>query len=260
MSTPFQPIEIPPGVVAKPTKKMRSSNWAEVNMVRWREGLLMPMGGQSQKSFATNISVSAAEAFTTSSLTISLASNPGTIRPGMPVTDSSLGGASVGTAASVGPGSGTIAAAAAFTTDYDAINMPPNPGWVIAGMPVTDTANGQSIGTVKSYAPFSVIRNTFTAFNAGDTVLNMGGPISGVLPGMTVFDRDQNQALGVVHSFLGHTLTLTAGAPFYSPTGEDQLVFSSGANFILVLTDFITHNSVGPNDPLSVGGSSSWDL
>ena len=48
MSSDFRPIEIPPGVVATPTKKMRSSNWAEVNMVRWREGLLTPMGGQQQ--------------------------------------------------------------------------------------------------------------------------------------------------------------------------------------------------------------------
>jgi hypothetical protein len=50
VSTPFKPIEIPPGVVAMPTKKMRSSNWAEVNFVRWREGQLTPMGGQAQLS------------------------------------------------------------------------------------------------------------------------------------------------------------------------------------------------------------------
>lgn len=48
MSTPFRPVEIPPGVVATATKKMRSSNWAEVNFVRWREGQLTPMGGQAQ--------------------------------------------------------------------------------------------------------------------------------------------------------------------------------------------------------------------
>lgn len=48
MSTPFKPLEIPPGVVALATKKMRSSNWSEVNFIRWREGQLMPMGGQAQ--------------------------------------------------------------------------------------------------------------------------------------------------------------------------------------------------------------------
>ena len=46
MSTDFRPVEIPPGVVAKPTKKMRSSNWAEVNAVRWTEGQMSPIGGQ----------------------------------------------------------------------------------------------------------------------------------------------------------------------------------------------------------------------
>jgi hypothetical protein len=50
MSTQFKPIEIPPGVVATPTKKQRSSNWSEVNLIRWREGQLMPMGGQAQLS------------------------------------------------------------------------------------------------------------------------------------------------------------------------------------------------------------------
>jgi hypothetical protein len=48
MSSQFRPIQIPPGVVSMPTKKMQSSNWAEVNFIRWREGQLMPMGGQSQ--------------------------------------------------------------------------------------------------------------------------------------------------------------------------------------------------------------------
>jgi hypothetical protein len=50
MSTQFRPIEIPPGVVANPTKQMRSSNWAEVNLCRWVEGQLAPVGGQSQYS------------------------------------------------------------------------------------------------------------------------------------------------------------------------------------------------------------------
>ena len=48
MSSQFRPLQIPPGVVAMATKKMSSSNWAEVNMVRWREGQLTPMGGQAQ--------------------------------------------------------------------------------------------------------------------------------------------------------------------------------------------------------------------
>ena len=51
MSTKFFPLQIPPGVVATPTKKIRSSNWAEVNLVRWTQGQLAPVGGQSQYNF-----------------------------------------------------------------------------------------------------------------------------------------------------------------------------------------------------------------
>ena len=51
MSTQFRPLEIPPGVMAMPTKKMRSSAWAEVNMVRWVETQMAPVGGQSKYNF-----------------------------------------------------------------------------------------------------------------------------------------------------------------------------------------------------------------
>ena len=51
MSTQFRPLEIPPGVVAKPTKQQRSSNWAEVHLMRWVEGQMQPVGGQSQYGF-----------------------------------------------------------------------------------------------------------------------------------------------------------------------------------------------------------------
>jgi len=44
----LSPLEIPPGVVATPTKRMRSSNWSEVNAVRWREGQMWPIGGQEK--------------------------------------------------------------------------------------------------------------------------------------------------------------------------------------------------------------------
>ena len=51
MSTQFRPLEIPPGVVAKATKQQRSSNWAETNLMRWVEGQMTPVGGQSQYNF-----------------------------------------------------------------------------------------------------------------------------------------------------------------------------------------------------------------
>ena len=52
MSTAFRALEIPPGVVSKPTKNQRSSNWAEVNCMRWVEGQLSPIGGQAQYNYS----------------------------------------------------------------------------------------------------------------------------------------------------------------------------------------------------------------
>ena len=46
MSTQFRPLEIPPGVVAKSTKQMSSTNWSEVNLMRWVEGQMGPVGGR----------------------------------------------------------------------------------------------------------------------------------------------------------------------------------------------------------------------
>ena len=51
MSTPFRPLEIPPGVQSMPTKQMRSTAWSEVNLIRWVEGQLAPVGGQSQYAY-----------------------------------------------------------------------------------------------------------------------------------------------------------------------------------------------------------------
>ena len=52
MTTAFKPLTLPPGVVATATKKMSSTNYAEVNMVRWVEGQLAPIGGQTKYNFS----------------------------------------------------------------------------------------------------------------------------------------------------------------------------------------------------------------
>ena len=51
MTSQFKPLTIPPGVVAQATKKMGSTNYSEVNMVRWVEGQLTPIGGQTRYDF-----------------------------------------------------------------------------------------------------------------------------------------------------------------------------------------------------------------
>jgi hypothetical protein len=48
----FTPVQIPPGVVTQPTKTMRSSNWSEVNLMRWIEGEMQPIGGQAQYNYS----------------------------------------------------------------------------------------------------------------------------------------------------------------------------------------------------------------
>jgi hypothetical protein len=48
----FVPLALPPGVVTTPTKNMNSSNWAEVNLMRWVEGQLQPVGGQQQYAYS----------------------------------------------------------------------------------------------------------------------------------------------------------------------------------------------------------------
>jgi hypothetical protein len=51
VSTQFKPLSIPPGVVATATKQMSSTNYAAVNMVRWVEGRLSPVGGQAKYNY-----------------------------------------------------------------------------------------------------------------------------------------------------------------------------------------------------------------
>ena len=100
MSTPFNPIEIPPGVVAKATKKMRSSNWAEVNMIRWREGQLQPVGGQAQfVNSAFSIRFLSTASWGVGDTVIHMVANNGTVRPSMSVSET-FTGTSVGTVAS----------------------------------------------------------------------------------------------------------------------------------------------------------------
>jgi hypothetical protein len=47
----MQPLEIPPGVVAMPTTRMRSTNWSAVNAIRWIEGQMQPLGGQEKLAY-----------------------------------------------------------------------------------------------------------------------------------------------------------------------------------------------------------------
>lgn len=51
---PIKPInlEIPPGVVAVPTKSSKSTNWQETNLMRWTQTRMQPIGGWAELNFA----------------------------------------------------------------------------------------------------------------------------------------------------------------------------------------------------------------
>ena len=439
MSTAFKPIEIPPGVVAKATKKMRSSNWAEVNLMRWREGQLMPMGGQSQMSSVVNgvdqykfaskcrrvhgwldingvyhiaylceqniyvdtggqlaeitpvdglappsglsagygdglfsppppaVSiygnppagqsaaaitrmpdaysldnfggllyamtsadqrllmwdpasggglvggVTATASFANGATTIYTTAIPATVIAGMVVTDTTLGqtiGAvaasggvtansqtvaaaaafttaqssllvAAGPAAGIGPGmtvkdtvtgqpvgtianysigtGTTLAAQAAFTTNYAAISMPPNPGGLIPGLTVRNLTTSQTLGTVQSYGPINFTRSSSgSGWAQGATTIhfNVLSIFDGVVPGMTIYDNDHGAMLGTVANVAIPIITLTAPAPFASDTPADILTFSSGGNHVLILNAAIAFNSSGAADSILVGSGS----
>ena len=53
MSSNWNPLNIPPGVVSMPTKNVSSANWAEVNAVRWIGQEMLPIGGQEKILYST---------------------------------------------------------------------------------------------------------------------------------------------------------------------------------------------------------------
>lgn len=62
------PFSIPPGVVSAPTKKSKSANWSEVNLVRWKNDRLTPIAGWEEYNYADFVSmVRAVHVWTTNS-------------------------------------------------------------------------------------------------------------------------------------------------------------------------------------------------
>lgn len=50
----------------------------------------------------------------------------------------------------------TLTANGAFTAGYYGIPVPPNPGWVVDGMAVTNLTTSQNLGTVQSYGILNI--------------------------------------------------------------------------------------------------------
>jgi hypothetical protein len=186
LSTGFKPLTLPPGVVAQATKKMQSSNYSEVNMVRWVEGQLAPIGGQSKYNFTFASKCKAilgwydlAQVYhiaylcesnlyvATGGALLDITPVDG-IKPPQPPTQGGYGDGLYGQGLQ-------LSATAAWTTATPNITMVANPGGVAPGMNVWNVTQGLNVGVVSTYNGTALVL-TANAANAGaaNDVLNFG--------------------------------------------------------------------------------------
>ena len=162
MSTQFRPLEIPPGVVSNPTKQMRSSNWAEVNLMRWVEGQLTPVGGQAAYtySFASRCKLihgwydlsdvyhiaylCEANLYVDTGGVLVDITPAGGITPPQPLTEGGYGDGAYGQNV-------VLAATAAWAPGAANIQMTANPGSVQPGMDVYNTTQNLHVGMVVAF-------------------------------------------------------------------------------------------------------------
>jgi hypothetical protein len=222
--------------------------------------------------------------FASGATSINMAPNTNTLGviPGMTATirSSLLGTVSayVGStltlaAATTFPSTYSITASAAFTTAYQGIMVPPNPGFAAAGLTVTDLTTGHSLGTVATYKNYPILTDLVQFANhswvIGATSVDMtpytnagngGGGDNPIIPGMTIGDSNVGGGtvvLSTVGAYIGHTLTFATPAAYSSATGFDRLEFqTTGTQNVLGLTGNIAANSAGSNDTLGFVGAS----
>jgi hypothetical protein len=195
MSTGFKPIEIPPGVVATATKKQRSSNWAEVNLVRWRESQLQPMGGQAKLS---NI-VGGTEMY-------QFASRCKLIHGWFGLD-----------------GVYRIAYLCELHLYVDVGGTLYDISPTVPIAPPTGLVGGFGDGVYSR----NILLTAAAGWIAGATTIQMPAGPGAVLPGMQVYDMtkaaaegDKTVIVGVVASYSGTTLTLTSGALIAGSAGD----------------------------------------
>jgi hypothetical protein len=282
MSTPFKPLEIPPGVVAKPTKQMRSSNWAEVNLMRWVDGQMSPIGGQAQYAyvFATRCkavhgwcdlnSVHYIAYLCEANLYVDIGGTLFDITPAGGMTPPAIYG--VGGYGEGPYGAGTYGTPREISTIQALDEIPDawsldNFGQILLAMTSPDgrllqwdpTSGGA--GVVASVAAAE-------AFTTSSTTIAMAAGSSSVTPGMNVFNTTAGKQVGTVQTYAGETLTLTAPAANASQGAADVLQFGNvatpavadsgrgvvptGRSFVVTQERFVM--VFGAYDPIS-GGS-----
>jgi hypothetical protein len=248
MSTDFKPLEIPPGVVAKPTKKMRSSNWSGVNLMRWVEGQMAPVGGQAQYAYQfasrckavhgwygldqvyyiaylceANLYVdSGGELF-------DISPNPPLVAP-VPIGEGGYGDGLYSNGDYGVPTTGaTIIPTDRLPDAWSLYNF----GQILLAMTSPDgrllqwdPAKGEP-GVAASIA-------TYQGFGPGQPVIQMEIVNPGfVEPGMSVFNLTTSLMVGTVLTYTGPTLTLTAGALSQSAGSTDLLQFGNAATLVV---------------------------
>ena len=191
MSTQFKPIQIPPGVVAMPTKAMLSSNWAECNLVRWREQRLSPMGGQLKYNYPIPMASRCKLVHAWYGLDgifrvaylceTNLYVDVGGIGASLIDVTPAGGMTALPLFTQGGYGDGAygmgieLATTAAFTTSSPDITMVANQNQITPGMVVFNVTSGQAVGTVLTYVNTALVltANALSAGNAGD-ILDFG--------------------------------------------------------------------------------------
>jgi hypothetical protein len=238
VSTQFAPIEIPPGVVAKPTKQMKSSQWSEVNLMRWIEGQLSPVGGQSQYAYnfasrckaihgwydlngafyvaylcESNIYVDNA------GVLMEITPVGGMTPPAGPVDDNySNGNYSAGyysTNAQIPPLSSLPNAWSLDNFGQILLIMTSTDGRLLKWDPGTSQT---AVATIPIAASFALGATTITMSTTNP------GPI---VAGMNVINQSTNKSVGTVALYGSTTLQLHAGAASASSGPSDVLVFGS---------------------------------
>jgi hypothetical protein len=251
MSTQFQPIEIPPGVVSTATKRMRSSNWAEANLVRWREGQMSPVGGQQQYNYSFASRCKRVHGWYSTGglycvaylceqhLYVDLAGTLLDITPADGMAPPTFGSGGYGSA-DYGSGSyGTprpLSEVSALDRVPDSYSLA-NFGGLLMAMTspdqrllMWDPGLGQTVieGNLAATAAFT------TASPNIPMVANPGF----VVPGMGVFNMTSGRFVGIVLTYTGLALVLTANAASASSGAADVLHFGNQAVPVTAPTDF----------------------
>jgi hypothetical protein len=240
MSSLFRKLEIPPGVVATATKQMNSSNWAEVNMMRWVEGQLSPIGGQAAYTyqFASRCRVvhgwfGLDQVYRIAYLCeANLYVDEGGVLTEITPVDGITAPAPL---LEGGYGTGQYSASTygtprpAGTPLPQIVNLPSvysldNFGALLYAMTSLDTrllvwdpAVGTKSGVVSATA----------AFTTSSPNITMAANPGWVVPGMTVYDTSNNQYIGVVQTYVGTALVLKANAAHASSGATDVLKFAN---------------------------------